>query len=229
MGSDHDVFFESTWSIPGLYLHDWPDRYIHTNFDTAANIDPTKLKRAAFIGAVSGWYLANLSEDDVPALLDLLRRNALQRGSVLLERRASLPALDAAASTEVHFAVERRKVDSIAGFAGLTDVQRDSALRFLDELQKLFVMPVPAIFEPRSWSLRKNVFQERLGAAFDHADRVIVARVYGEQAVSEDERLDPRRQAGLPQVLRAHRSDASRRGLPAHARRAFPSHHTAPQ
>jgi len=149
MGSDHDVFFEGTWRIPGLYLHDWPDRYIHTNFDTAANIDPTKLKRAAFIGAVSGWYLANLSEDDVPGLLELLRRNALQRGGVLLARRAALPALDAAASTEVHFDVERRKVDSITGFADLTDVQRDSALRFLDELQKLFVMPVPAIFVPR--------------------------------------------------------------------------------
>ena len=149
MGSDHDVFFEGTWRIPGLYLHDWPDRYIHTNFDTAANIDPTKLKRAAFIGAVSGWYLANLSEDDVPGLLELLRRNALQRGAVLLARRAALPALDAAASTEVHFDVERRKVDSITEFADLTDVQRDSALRFLDELQKLFVMPVPAIYVPR--------------------------------------------------------------------------------
>ena len=32
MGSDHDVFFEGSWRIPGLYLHDWPDRYIHTNF-----------------------------------------------------------------------------------------------------------------------------------------------------------------------------------------------------
>ena len=78
-----------------------------------------------------------------------MRRNALQRGGALLERRASLPALDAAASTDVHFAVERRKVDSIAGFAPLSDVQRDSALRFLDELQKLFVMPVPAIYVPR--------------------------------------------------------------------------------
>ncbi len=29
MGSDHDVFFEGSWRIPGLYLHDWPDRYIH--------------------------------------------------------------------------------------------------------------------------------------------------------------------------------------------------------
>ena len=149
MGSDHDVFFEGTWRIPGLYLHDWPDRYIHTNFDTAANIDPTKLKRAAFIGAVSGWFLANLSEDDVPALLELLRRNALTRGGELLGRRAALPALDAAASTQVHFDVERRKVESIAAFASVSEVQRNSALHFLDELQKLFVMPVPAIFVPR--------------------------------------------------------------------------------
>jgi hypothetical protein len=34
-----------------------PQHYIHTNFDTAANIDPTKLKRAAFIGAASGYFL----------------------------------------------------------------------------------------------------------------------------------------------------------------------------
>ena len=149
MGSDHDVFFEGTWRIPGLYLHDWPDRYIHTNFDTAANIDPTKLKRAAFIGAVSGWFLANLSDADVPAVLDMLKRNALERGGEHLARRAGLPALDAAASTEVHFDIERRKVDSIAEFAAVSDVQRDSALRFLGELEKLFVMPVPAIFVPR--------------------------------------------------------------------------------
>jgi aminopeptidase YwaD len=142
MGSDHDVFFEGTWRIPGLYLHDWPDRYIHTNFDTAANIDPTKLKRAAFIGAVSGWFLANMSEGDVPAVLALLQRNALDRGGEHLARRAALPALDAAASTEVHFEVERRKIESIAAFAPLSDVQRNSALHFLEELQKLF----PAIY-----------------------------------------------------------------------------------
>lgn len=150
MGSDHDVFFEGTWRIPGLYLHDWPDRYIHTNFDTAANIDPTKLRRAAFIGAVSGWFLANLSEEDVPAVLDLLKRNALDRGGEHLARRAALPALDAAASTAVHFEVERRKVESIAEFAALSDPQRDSARRFLGELEKLFVMPVPAILVPRN-------------------------------------------------------------------------------
>jgi len=61
MGSDHDVYQDSSFKIPAIYLNDWPDRYIHTNFDTAANIDPTKLKRAAFIGAASGYYLAMLA------------------------------------------------------------------------------------------------------------------------------------------------------------------------
>jgi len=59
MGSDHDVYQDSSFGIPAIYLNDWPDRYIHTNFDTAANIDPTKLKRAAFIGAASAYFLAN--------------------------------------------------------------------------------------------------------------------------------------------------------------------------
>jgi aminopeptidase YwaD len=62
MGSDHDVYQNSSFGIPAIYLNDWPDRYIHTNFDTAANIDPTKLKRAAFIGAASGYFLATANE-----------------------------------------------------------------------------------------------------------------------------------------------------------------------
>jgi len=60
MGSDHDVYQEGSFRIPAIYLNDWPDRYIHTNGDVAANIDPTKLKRAAFIGAASGYFLAQL-------------------------------------------------------------------------------------------------------------------------------------------------------------------------
>src|SRR5882672_9257035 len=68
MGSDHDVYQDSSFGIPAIYLNDWPDRYIHTNLDTAANIDPTKLKRAAFIGAASGYFLARAGKDDVPAI-----------------------------------------------------------------------------------------------------------------------------------------------------------------
>jgi hypothetical protein len=144
MGSDHDVFFEGSWRIPGLYLHEWPDRYIHTNFDVAANIDPTKLKRSAFIGAVTGWYLANMSDDDVPAVLALLRRNALARSAELVEKRAALAPIDAVAMTDVHFAVERRKVHSVEPFATLADGDHKSAVDFLDGLQTLLAVPQPA-------------------------------------------------------------------------------------
>lgn len=141
MGSDHDVFFEGTWRIPGLYLHDWPDRYIHTNYDLAANIDPTKLKRAAFIGAVSAWFLANMSGDDVPAVLAMLERNALQRSSELLERRSELIAADAVAAADVHFTVERRKVHSVESFATLAEADHEAAVAFLDSLQSLIAPP----------------------------------------------------------------------------------------
>ncbi|TDJ36066.1 MAG: DUF4910 domain-containing protein [Gammaproteobacteria bacterium] len=137
MGSDHDVFFEGSWRIPGLYLHDWPDRYIHTNYDLAANIDPTKLKRAAFIGAVSAWFLANMSDEDVPAVLSLLERNALARTADLLERRAQLNAIDAIAVTDIHFTVERRKVHSVEPFANLSEEAHGEAMQYLADLAKL--------------------------------------------------------------------------------------------
>ena len=59
MGSDHQVYQDSSFAIPAIYLNDWPDRYIHTNLDSAANIDATKLGRVAFIGAATGYALAN--------------------------------------------------------------------------------------------------------------------------------------------------------------------------
>ncbi len=141
MGSDHDVFFEGTWAIPGLYLHDWPDRYIHTNYDLAANIDPTKLKRAAFIGAVSGWFLANMSDEDVPVVLEMLERNALSRAAELVERRRDLDALDQVAVTDIHFTVERRKVHSIEPFATLNEADHQAAVDFLDQLQRTVNVP----------------------------------------------------------------------------------------
>ena len=61
LGSDHQIYTDSSFGIPAIYLNDWPDRYIHTNYDTPANIDPTKLKRAGFIGGASGYLLANLN------------------------------------------------------------------------------------------------------------------------------------------------------------------------
>jgi aminopeptidase YwaD len=91
MGSDHDVYQDSSFAIPAIYLNDWPDRYIHTNFDTAANIDPTKLKRAAFIGAASGYFLANPPGPEVFALWALAKRGTQQQQSFRAWRNRHLP------------------------------------------------------------------------------------------------------------------------------------------
>ncbi|MEE8412359.1 MAG: UDP-N-acetylmuramate:L-alanyl-gamma-D-glutamyl-meso-diaminopimelate ligase [Acidobacteriota bacterium] len=47
-----------------------------------------------------------------------------------------------------------------------------------------------AVLEPRSWSLRRNVFQRRLSEAFDAADEVIVAPVFRHEQIPVEERLN---------------------------------------
>jgi hypothetical protein len=89
MGSDHDVYQDSSFGIPAIYMNDWPDRYIHTNLDAAANIDPTKLKRAAFIGAASGYFLANFSSQDVAAADRAIATGRLLRTVMSMERHVA--------------------------------------------------------------------------------------------------------------------------------------------
>jgi hypothetical protein len=141
IGSDHQIFNEGTFAIPGIYLHDWPDRYIHTNFDQAANIDPTKLKRAAFIAALQGWYLANFDVGDVAPVLALLRANALSRARDLELELPTLSITEQAAVTNVHWQVERQKVASLEGFAGMSGDQRQAAGTFIEELSSLVGIP----------------------------------------------------------------------------------------
>jgi aminopeptidase YwaD len=94
MGSDHDVYQDSSFAIPAIYMNDWPDRYIHTNWDTAANIDPTKLKRAAFIGAASGYFLANLSPRDAEATQHAIAAGKLLRAVDTMNRHLACGSAD---------------------------------------------------------------------------------------------------------------------------------------
>ncbi len=68
-GSDHDDYDSSTIAVPSLYLRDWPDIYIHTDHDTLQQIDPSKLRRVALLGAASGYVYANLEASQLPTLL----------------------------------------------------------------------------------------------------------------------------------------------------------------
>jgi len=95
MGSDHDVYQDSSFGIPAIYLNDWPDRYIHTNFDSAANIDPTKLKRTAFIGAASGYFLAQLTGNSSRDVFEKAPPISQKFYELRERRKAQLPRAEA--------------------------------------------------------------------------------------------------------------------------------------
>ena len=79
MGSDHDVYQEGSFRIPAIYLRDWPDVFIHTNNDTPANIDATKIKRSTFIAAASGYFLARAGAREAARLADEVFAKELAR------------------------------------------------------------------------------------------------------------------------------------------------------
>lgn len=50
-----------------------------------------------------------------------------------------------------------------------------------------------AVFEPRSQTCRRRVFEERFIESFDPADTVVIAQVYGPSRLAPDQLLDPSR------------------------------------
>lgn len=79
IGSDHDVYQEGSFRVPAIYLRDWPDVFIHTNNDTPANIDSTKLKRSVFIAAAAGYFLARAGSREAARLAEEVFGRALAR------------------------------------------------------------------------------------------------------------------------------------------------------
>src|SRR5947209_4159067 len=118
MGSDHDVYQESGFHIPAIYLNDWPDRYIHTNFDSAANIDPTKLKRAAFIGAASGYFLSVSTLRNSPDFPNFM---VLYESQSILDAMRRSNGLDEDETVNMlrgHYDYMQRIVESVNAWAG---------------------------------------------------------------------------------------------------------------
>jgi UDP-N-acetylmuramate: L-alanyl-gamma-D-glutamyl-meso-diaminopimelate ligase len=70
------------------------------------------------------------------------------------------------------------------------------ALRVKYPLEKIW-----AIFEPRTNTTRRNVFQAELAYAFADADRVVLAQVARLDQLDPRERLDPERLMGDLQIL----------------------------
>jgi hypothetical protein len=79
LGSDHEVFQDSSFGVPMVYFHDWPDVTIHTNKDLPENLDATKLGRVAYMAAGIAWTFAALPDDQAPRLLALAAANGEAR------------------------------------------------------------------------------------------------------------------------------------------------------
>ncbi len=144
MGSDHEVYTDATYGIPAIYLNDWPDRYIHTNFDAPANIDPTKLKRAAFISAASACVLANLTAQDAPALWQTQQTQTLQRTAKMLQRRAQLSESEAYNLSRFHLWYERQVFESMSRFFTIPGNLHREAAAFFNDLEKMIGNISPA-------------------------------------------------------------------------------------
>jgi aminopeptidase YwaD len=121
-GSDHWIYQEGGFGIPSVYLRDHPDVYIHTTGDVPDNIEPTKIKRSAFIAAASGYYLASMPEEGA-ALLRLSHAGAYER---LAEdgRRAAAMAADGRSAEAANLIVqsrlrEQRRLRSLARFVDI--------------------------------------------------------------------------------------------------------------
>jgi aminopeptidase-like protein len=78
-GSDHDVFNDWGVGVPGILMITWPDPFYHTSEDRADKIDPTTLKRVAFISAASAYTIANAGENEAVAIADEVYGNAVRR------------------------------------------------------------------------------------------------------------------------------------------------------
>ena len=115
-GSDHVVWSEGSWRIPVISIADWPDRYIHTQRDIPANLDATKMKRAMFIAAAAGWYLANVGQSDIMRLEATRQSEILEQRAAMYRRIAIMPANDAALIASRQAWGERAEAASFARF-----------------------------------------------------------------------------------------------------------------
>jgi aminopeptidase YwaD len=144
-GSDHQVYEEGSFRIPVIYLNDWPDRYIHTNGDSLDKIDATKLKRAAIIGASSGYFLANLDSTnsaDITSEVIVHAKRRMAESQARFSEQARLAARSASRDpfhemdNFLRFLVRRERANfiSLRSFIGEEQLEKFDLVGFTRDL-----------------------------------------------------------------------------------------------
>jgi hypothetical protein len=140
-GSDHDDYDSSAIAVPSLYLRDWPDIYIHTDHDTLEQIDATKLRRVALLGAASGYTYAAVTADQASSLLPFFAACAQQRLAKSFERAQGLVQDSQLPSKEAWYEAHnliaqalRREQAELRSFATYTHSNVDKSSAFENDL-----------------------------------------------------------------------------------------------
>ncbi|HLF20351.1 MAG TPA: hypothetical protein VI704_06140, partial [Bacteroidota bacterium] len=129
--TDHLVLNEGAIGIPGVTLTNMPDDFIHSTDDDFNQVDPTQLKRNAFIAAASTWYLANADDKEVPTIasevyhagLKRINQDALAANYHILRNKDGEPEVaykEARNLIEQAFDREKRALESCRVFAQQT-------------------------------------------------------------------------------------------------------------
>jgi hypothetical protein len=184
-GSDHWIYQEGGFRIPTIYLRDHPDIYIHTTGDVVDNIEPTKIKRSAFIAAASGYYLATM-RDHAASLLKLSYANALER--LAEDQRRALVMASSERGAEARNIVtqgllrEQQRLRSLSRFIDL-DGQLHLGSQAVDQMSASLADAVKALLQmvPPSWA-----DQRAAPAASDNRVAVRNAGVKGPLAPNGD-------------------------------------------
>jgi hypothetical protein len=145
MGSDHDVYEEGSFRIPTIYMNDWPDVFIHTNNDKPENLDPTKLRRVAVIGAMSGYFMAIAGPTEAKRLAtEVFARGAARQSDALRRALALDEKLLATAGNTIVSQQADQERDALASITRLAPIDKElSALidRFSADVSSRSVPP----------------------------------------------------------------------------------------
>ena len=211
------VFNDSWVGVPGTTLTNWPDEYIHSSDDDLWQVDPTQLKRNAFVVAATAWWLASAGEPEA----NFLARFVAARGSERLGRDLATAeawisngeGTEAERTNAAHdllavaLAKEKAAVDSTEALGSSREV-RAAASTVLDGVAQTLRQRIPAT-SPADHG--RDPVRDRLDGPDPAADRRDALRVDGARARG-------RRQTPGSGAVRPRREGEGRGGPPVRPR-----------
>lgn len=209
--TDHLVFNDSWVGVPGTTLTNWPDENIHSSGDDLWQIDPTQLKRNAFVVAATAWWLATADSGEVGFLASFVAARGAERlgrdlataeawissgsGSEQERRRWAGNLLEVALAKEIAAVESSRAIAAPASADDAAIAERTALLRnvALSLKQRLGTAP-SAITAPALERLAKRT--PRLGSATLDAWMALEVRVSEKRRAERRLRRDEKERAG---------------------------------